>query len=103
MSAVIQQSKQNFRPMDESDLTQIMTLEHLAYAFPWDRKIFSDCLRVGYCCWVIERGILLDDHGVMSVFASECHILNLCARPEMQGLGIGRQLLEFLLDVARKL
>ena len=102
MSAVIQHNNQKFRPMDESDLTQVMVLEHSAYEFPWSRTIFRDCLRVGYSCWVVERDILLDAYGVMSVAAGESHILNLCVRTELQGCGIGGQMLEFLLDVARK-
>lgn len=102
MSAVIRLNSLNFRPMDESDLTQIMALEHSAYLFPWSRTIFRDCMRVGYCCWVMERDDVLEAYGVMAVAAGECHILNLCVKPELQGFGIGRQLLEFLLDISRQ-
>lgn len=103
MSAVIQESILNFRPMEEEDLTAVLAIEQAAYEFPWTRTIFRDCLRVGYSCWVMERDGLIDAYGVMSVAAGESHILNLCVYPRSQGLGYGTITLEFLLDMARKL
>lgn len=103
MSAVIQESILNFRPMEEEDLTAVLVVEQAAYEFPWTRTIFRDCLRVGYSCWVLERDGLINAYGVMSVAAGESHILNLCVYPDSQGLGYGTITLEFLLDEARKL
>jgi ribosomal-protein-alanine N-acetyltransferase len=103
MSAVIKQHVLNFRPMLETDLADILVIENSVYEFPWTETIFRDCLRVGYCCWVIsdDRG-RISAYGVMSVAAGECHLLNLCVQKESQGRGLGGRLLEFLLDVARK-
>ena len=103
MSAVIQQSILNFRPMEEEDLAAVLAIEQAAYEFPWTRTIFRDCLRVGYSCWVLERDGLIDAYGVMSVAAGESHILNLCVFPGSQGLGYGTIILDFLLDEAQKL
>ena len=102
MSAVIQQDDLNFRPMQESDLPDIMVIEQSAYPFPWTRTIFQDCLSVGYCSWVLERNGVINAYGVMSVAVGECHILNLCVQPDYQGMGFGEMFLEFLLDLARK-
>lgn len=102
MSAVLKQAWDRFRPMIEADIAEILQVEAAAYAFPWTRVIFQDCLRVGYCCWVLEGGTGITGYGVMSVTAGESHILNLCIRPELQGRGFGRMLLEHLLEVARK-
>lgn len=102
MSAVIQQPLLDFRPMVESDVDSIIEIERLAYTFPWTKVIFNDCLRVGYCCWVLERDGAIAAYGVMSVAVDESHILNLCVTPKYQGLGYGRILLDFLLDIARK-
>ena len=103
MSAVIQESILTFRPMEEEDLTAVLAIEHAAYAFPWTRNIFRDCLMVGYSCWVLEKDGLVNAYGVMSVAAGESHILNICVYPDLQGYGYGTVVLEFLLDVARKL
>lgn len=102
MSAVIKEASLNFRPMVEKDLAVILEIEQSAYSFPWTRTIFQDCLRVGYCSWVLERDGLITAYGVMSVSIGECHILNLCVRPEFQGMGLGQMALGFLLDTAVK-
>ena len=102
MSAVIKESDPDFRPMSEEDLEAVLHIEKSAYPFPWSRAIFQDCLRVGYCCWVMEQGEAITGYGVMSVAAGESHILNLCVQPESQGLGLGAVFLDYLLEIARK-
>jgi ribosomal-protein-alanine N-acetyltransferase len=57
---------------------------------------------VGYSCWVCEQGGRLVGHSVMSVAVGEAHVLNVCVDPAMQGLGIGRRLLDRVLNVARE-
>jgi [ribosomal protein S18]-alanine N-acetyltransferase len=101
MSAVLEQPMLVFRPMVEEDLTDIMHIEEAAYEFPWTEAIFRDCLRVGYCCWILESDDALVAHGVMSVAAGESHILNLCVHPESQNIGLGKDMLGHLLQIAR--
>ena len=79
-----------------------MRAEQVAYEFPWDVDAFRECLRVGYNCWIAQQGGGVVAHGVMSVGADECHILNLCVHPDWQGCGIGRRLLRRLLAQARE-
>lgn len=91
------------RPMGYRDLPAVMVVEVEAYPFPWTEGIFRDCLRVGYACWVLESsedgGI--DGYAVMSMAVGEAHLLNLCIRPQRQGRGLGRRLLQQLLEKAR--
>lgn len=101
MSAVVKNRIPDFRPMVEDDLPGIMVIERDVYEFPWSVGIFSDCLQVGYCCWVLEDvNGQIEGYAVMSVAAGECHVLNLSVRRNSQGAGYGRRLLEYLLDVA---
>jgi len=102
MSAVLDQAMLVFRPMVEEDLPEIMRVEKSAYRFPWNEVIFRDCLRVGYCCWLLESDDEAIAHGVMSVMAGESHILNLCVHPQAQNAGIGKEMLNHLLDIARQ-
>ena len=89
------------RPMTDSDLGAVLEVERLAYEFPWSEGIFRDCLRVGYCCWVLEFRDLVEGYGIMAVGgAGESHILNLCIRPASHGKGLGRRLLVHLLETA---
>lgn len=101
MSAVIKEGECYIRPMQEEDVAAIMVIETQAYDFPWSETIFQDCLRVGYCCWVLERDDVLVAYGVMSVAVGESHILNLCVSPDYQAIGLGKMLLMHLLEVAQ--
>ncbi len=101
MSAVIQEPEVYIRPMIEQDIAAVMAIEERAYQFPWTETIFMDCLRVGYCCWVLERDDALVAYGVMSVAVGESHVLNLCVSPDYRSIGLGRRLMSHLLEVAR--
>ncbi len=89
------------RAMAREDLPFVMQVERQAYEFPWTEGIFRDCLRVGYCCRVLEDEGHLVGHGVMAVAVGECHLLNICVHPRYQRRGLGRRMLSHLLDVAR--
>jgi [ribosomal protein S18]-alanine N-acetyltransferase len=102
MSAVLQDPLLEFRPMTDADLDAILEIELTAYTHPWSEGIFQDCLRVGYCCWALTKDFEIIAYGVMSVAAGECHLLNLCVKPELQRQGYGKLLLESLLELACK-
>jgi ribosomal-protein-alanine N-acetyltransferase len=100
MSAVLKPAS-GLRPMTEDDLEYVMLIEQQTYSFPWTLGIFRDCLHVGYSCWVYEQDEI-EAYAVMSIGASEAHILTLVVRESNRGQGLGRLMLEFLRDVAKK-
>lgn len=89
------------RAMTDADLDEVMDIEARAYAFPWSRDIFRDCVRIGYHCRVLLEDQRVNGYGIMSVAAEEGHILNLCIRPTRQGQGLARLLLDALMATAR--
>jgi ribosomal-protein-alanine N-acetyltransferase len=91
------------RTMRNSDLDLVVQNEAAAYEHPWTKRIFIDCLRAGYQCWVLANKRQIVAHGVMSVAVGECHLLTLCVNPEYQRLGHGRKLFMLLLDRAAKM
>lgn len=101
MSAVLKRPTIVFRPMSAMDLEKVIAIEEGVYEFPWPIGIFQDCLSVGYCCWLLEQDDEISGYGVMSVLAGEAHILNLCIKPELQNNGLGREMLDYLIDLAR--
>lgn len=101
-AAVISPDRPRLRPMRELDLPAVIEVERSAYEFPWTRAIFRDCLRVGYHCFVYETPTGLIGHGLMSIGAGECHLLNICVHPEHQRKGLGRAMINFLLMLARR-
>ena len=90
-----------FRPMRKADLKAVSAIEASAYEFPWEPVTFSDCLKVGYCCWVGEKAGRVVAYGILTVGAGESHIMNVCISPEEQGRGYGRLMMEKLMEVAK--
>ncbi len=91
----------HFRKMSEQDLADVLAIERKSYEFPWSEKIFQDCLRVNYHCYVIESVQQVKGYAVMTVAAGESHILNICVDESLRGFGIGRSMLAHLVDHAR--
>ena len=50
----------SFRPMKIVDLPEVIGLENEVYPFPWSEQIFSDCIRVGYDCWLAHGTATFD-------------------------------------------
>jgi len=100
MSAILK-PRLGVRPMTEDDLDQVMGIESQTYVFPWTRGIFRDCLHVGYCCWVYESGDDVEAYSVMSVGAGEAHILTIVVKESCRGQGLGKLMLELLLEIAQ--
>jgi ribosomal-protein-alanine N-acetyltransferase len=88
------------RSMQESDLKDVVRIEHASYAFPWTEGIFRDCLRVNYVCRVVEVGTDVVGYGIISVGAGEGHVLNICIAGAHRCRGLGRRMLNHLLQVA---
>ena len=88
--------------MHEGDVRPVMDIERRAYPFHWTEGIFRDCLRVGYCCWVMELEGVVTGYGIMSLVVGEAHLLNICIDPEWQRRGYGRLLLEHFMELARE-
>lgn len=102
MSAQLRDPLLGLRPMQKEDLQSVLEIEELVYPFPWTLGIFRDCLRVGYCCWVIELDHRIIGYGVMSVVVDESHILNVCIHPDWQRQGLGRKMVHRLLNQAKQ-
>ena len=87
--------------MTLADVTRVMKVEREVYEFPWTERIFSDCIRVGYQCWLALLAHEVVGHAVISVTAGESHILNLSIARNHQRKGFGSQFIEFLVEQAR--
>ena len=102
MSTVIDQPQPLLRPMRDGDVGELMAIESVVYSHGWTEGIFLDCLRVGYSCWIHENEGEVISYGILSLAAGEAHILNVSVKPERQGEGLGRKMVEHLLSIARQ-
>ena len=90
------------RAMRPSDLDMVVQSENLSYQQPWSKRVFLDCLRSGYECWVLATRDRIVAHGVLSAAVGEAHVLTLCVHPDFRRAGYGRRLLRHLLDKAAR-
>jgi ribosomal-protein-alanine N-acetyltransferase len=91
-----------FRPMTEADLDTVVRIESAAFSHPWSRALFADGLQ-SYHCWVMCLDGEQIGHGVIQIILDEAHLLNITVAPKHQGRGLGRALLEYLMQRARAL
>ena len=102
MITPIRETPVHIRTMVHDDLVLVSDIERRSYAFPWSHGVFRDCLLAGYSCVVVEHGDLVVAYGILSVTASEAHILNLCVDSNYRQLGYGDRLLDEILMRARR-
>ncbi len=95
-------SEHVIRKMEHADVAQVFAIHKSVETDPWDEKLLSDCIDVGYECWVLTLADKVIGFGVLSYSINEAHILNLAITPHKQHLGYGRKILEHLLDLAVK-
>ncbi len=101
MSAVPEGLVPAFRSLRPDDINAVSALEAEVYEFPWSAGIFRDCLLAGYTSVALELDHRVQGYSIMSVAAGEAHLLNICIAKALRGQGIGRRLLDYMLERAR--
>jgi ribosomal-protein-alanine N-acetyltransferase len=84
-----------FAPMNVRDVEEVVSIEHDAYPFPWSRGNFLDSLANGYDAWALrEVDGRLAGYFLLMNAVEDVHLLNITVRPDLQGQGVGRYLLD---------
>lgn len=96
----------DFRPLAESDLDRLAALDAAATTWCWSRGNFAQSLSAGHLCRVCEwsRGetCRVIAFIVVQRVLDEASILNVAVDPDWQSQGIGRRLLNEVMDECRK-
>lgn len=100
MSAQLK-TKYQLRPMQLDDLDAIIQIEATIYTHPWTRGNFSDSLNSGYSAWIMEQDSKMIGYALMMMVMDEAHLLNLSIDKTQQKQGLGRHLLEHMLEIAK--
>lgn len=90
-----------YRRMTADDLDTVIATESEIYPQPWTRGNFSDSLAAGYYCWIMEISGEIVGYSVVMIAAGEAHLLNLSIAAGWQRRGLGSEMLQFLLKLAR--
>ncbi len=90
------------RDMGYDDIPEVMRIEERIYPWPWTAGNFADSLDSGYLCKVALHGDTLVGYAVLMPGVDEAHLLTIGIAREHQRKGLGRALLDKMLDVARE-
>lgn len=96
-----------FRPLRLVDLPAIMAIETRVYAQPWTEGNFIDSLASGYPgfgLWLADgpgQEACLAAYFLAMKGVGEMHLLNISVRPENQGQGLARLMLDALAQLCR--
>ena len=92
------------RELRDEDLALVAAIERETFADPWSRRSLSETLRQDHV-----RGIALENangtligYGLCTIVGDEGEILNLAVQHAFRRRGLGRQLLEGLLESLRE-
>ena len=87
--------------MQAHHLPQVLAVERAANAHPWSEANLRDSLQAGYSGWV-----LFDDHervigyAILMIAVGEAQVLNIVVSPERRREGLGRVLMETMIEAA---
>ena len=85
-----------------SDLDAIMRVEQAAHSHPWAASIMQRYLEKPDTCWGWEEAGVIQAHSVVSAVAGEAELLTIAVHPDMQGQGLGRKMLDQVIEQAQR-
>lgn len=93
----------SIRRMQPEDINTVYLLESTIHEFPWTKKIFQDCLKVGYEGFVMEDPYkLMVGYSMTSYAADETHLLNITLKPRIRGQGLGRKFMQHMIVASQQ-
>ena len=93
----------DFRPVTEADLDVMAIIEAEANTYCWNLQKFTESLAAGYqgwiCQWVLDgQPPVPVAFALLSRVLDEGTLQNICVATQWQGQGIGRELLQHVLN-----
>jgi ribosomal-protein-alanine N-acetyltransferase len=92
-------SRTQIRWLIRRDMDEVLAIERSSFQFPWTEEEFLCCLRQRNCIGTVAEL----DHKIVGFMIYELHksmlrILNFAVAPEVRRNGIGRQMVQRLVD-----
>jgi len=91
-------SSLKLREWQAADIAPLADIEQQAYPYPWSASILRDCLEAGHWGWVASSRGEIAAYAVVQSVLEEAHLLNVCAAPSWQGQGVGRGMLQAVMQ-----
>lgn len=91
------------RLMQQQDIAEVVAIEKMANQFPWSLNNFEDSLRANHNALVFcDSQNKIQAYVITQTVADELHLLNVCVKPESQGKGLGRTVVDYVIDFANQ-
>lgn len=86
--------------MHPGEIPEIVEIEQDSYKFPYSAELFQKCFDYGLFCRVIRSMQYKDilGYAIMSIHEDHGHIHNVTVRKNWRNLGIGKKLMDDLLN-----
>ncbi len=90
--------------MAAADLDEVIVIERLSFTLPWSRGAFLYEIEQNQVarCWVLRQQRRLVGYVCLWEIADEVHITNVAVHPECRRQGLGRMMIGWILDDARR-
>lgn len=89
------------REMSLIDVDRVILIEREIFLFPWTPINFTDSIKAGYQCRVMEYGDAVVGYGILMLGPDEAHLLTIGIAAQWHHQGLGTQLLQYFIDLAR--
>lgn len=93
----------NIRSSQVKDIPAILEIEQSAHLSPWSEKLLNSSFSNRSHNFVAETTEQIVGYVFSSLVADELTLENICVAPSKQGQGIGRLLMQYLLEQAKSL
>lgn len=97
----VSEGSKTIRALTVADLAWVLPIERSAHTSPWPEEVLRDSLSKNECVGIEVDGVLSGFSVTMKIL-DECHLLNLCVAKSAQRKGLGKRLLQALVDRARE-
>src|SRR4051794_13701991 len=93
----------HWAPMLPEDVDAVWTLEKSVFPHPWSRANFADSLASGYDAWLLrDAHDALVGYFLVMYAVDEAHLLDVAVAAGRQRQGVGRHLLDRIIERSRE-
>jgi len=91
------------RSMTQADVDAVLGIELSVQAYPWTRGNFMDALNHGYVCCVDDDTGVIRGYAILMPAVDEAELLSIGVTAALQRKGLGRMILNEMLQKARSM